>query len=139
MFKRSLENNLKELFQFKKTTFDAPSDKFEQDTLFIEINDVKPRITQGKAIAKVVGTLIVFSRANRFPYGLINKRIGQMDPELSKKLFFYDIDVDVATSPARLQNIHERRTSFVYLYSDQYDPNQGDMTSLVIDQATFES
>jgi hypothetical protein len=33
-------------------------------------------------------------------------------------------------SPARLQNIAERRAAFVYLYSAQYDPDQGELTSL---------
>lgn len=130
MFKKSLHEKLERIFQFKKTTYDAPSDSFEQDTLFIEIEKATSRVSEGVAYCRTDGTIIVYSQANKLPFGYFNKAIAKAIPEDVKDLFFYDTDVDVASSTARLQNIHERRTRFIYFYKEQYDPNKGTMNNL---------
>jgi hypothetical protein len=119
----------------RKTTFDAPSmnssdGSFEQDTLFIEVNECPARITEGMAYAKVSGSIVVFSQMDKMPFGYFAKRIQQADQSLTKDIFFFDIDLNPMNSPARLQNITERRCRFVYLYSAQYDPEHGELTSL---------
>lgn len=119
----------------KKTTFDIPTDQaFEQDTLFIEINECNSRVTEGMAYAKVLGSLVVFSQFDKLQYGYFNKRIQTADHELTKNLFFFDIDTNALNSPARMQNLSERRTRFVYLYSGQYDPENGQLTSLTFEE-----
>lgn len=134
MFRKSLEQKLKEIFGFKKITFDAPSDSFEQDTMFVELGDCKTRPTaEGKITAKVTGQLVVFSQDMRFTFGALAKLIEQANAEAKKDLFFFNVDTNVENSPARLSNISERRTSFVYLYSAQYDPNLGVITSLELE------
>jgi hypothetical protein len=129
VFKAELSQRLSEIFEFPKTTFLAPSESYEQDVLFIEINECHSRITEGKAYAKVLGSLTVFSQLEKVPFGFFSKKIQQVS-FLTKDFFFFDIDVNPASSPARLQNILERRVRFVYLYSAQYDPAQGSITSL---------
>ncbi len=129
---------LEGIFGFKKTTYDAPSANnangtFEQDVLFIEINEANSRVTQsGKAYSKVLGSLVVFAQMEKMPFGYFNKKIQQADPSLTGKFFFFDIDLNPASSPARIQNITERRLRFVYLYSGQYDPDHGELTGLEI-------
>lgn len=130
MFKNQLKKNLEAIFGFRKTTYDAPSDKCEQDTLFIEINQCRTNAGEGRATAEVSGTLTVFSKAEALPFGFFNKKIATAKPEFSKDIFFFEIDTDVATSPARLINLTERRTSFVYFYKKQFDPNQGELNEL---------
>lgn len=130
MFRKELEARLHKIFGMKKSTFNAPSDAFEQDTLFIEIGNATNRVSQGKVYSRVTGQVVVFSQENKLTYGFFNKRIEQAGNALTKDLFFFDIDTNVESSPARLQNITERRTSFMFLYSAQYDPNQGHITSL---------
>ncbi len=135
MFREELKAKLHLIFGLRKTTFDAATinsvtGSFEQDTLFIEVNQSNSRVTEGKAYAKVEGSLVVFSQMDKMPFGYFNKRIQQADPVLTKDLFFFDIDLNPANSPARIQNITERRLRFVYLYSDQYDPAQGQITSV---------
>ncbi len=133
-----MSEKLRGIFGFRKTTYDAPAisastGTFEQDTLFIEINEATSRVTQsGKAFAKVLGSLVVFSQMDKMPFGFFNKKIQQADPSLTGKFFFFDIDLNPANSPARIQNITERRLRFVYLYSGDYDPSQGELTSLEI-------
>lgn len=138
-----MSEKLSKIFGLMKTTYAAPSvnsstGTFEQDVLFIEIVDVKSSIRQGKATARVEGCLVVFSQVDKLPFGYFNKKIQQADPELTRKFLFFNIDSNPSniTSPnptssmTRFQNIMARRVSFFYLYSDQYDPDQGELTSL---------
>lgn len=139
MFRKDLERRLKAIFGFKKVTFSSPADDsaigtFEQDCAFIEISDCKSSARFGSAKAKVECTMRTFTQDDKMPYGFLTKRIQQADADLTAPLFFYDIDTNVASSPARIQNIHERRTRFVFLYSEQYDPDQGEMTSIDLEE-----
>ncbi len=138
MFRKDLERRLKLIFGFKKVTFSAPSDgsegTFEQDTCFVELEDCKSNAGFGQATAKVQGTIRTFTQDDKMPYGFFNKKIQQANAELTASLFFYETDTNVASSPARIQNIHERRMRFVFLYSEQYDPNQGELTSLELEE-----
>lgn len=130
MFKKELQKKLEGIFGLGKTTFNDPSDKFEQDTLFITIAQVRSNAGKGSITAEVRGYVTVYAQTDKFPYGFFNKRIALASAELTKGLFFYDIDVDVVASEARLVNIGEHRTSFVYFYKAQYDPNQGSLTEV---------
>ncbi len=129
MFRAELATKLDHIFGMN-ATYLAPSDSMEQDVLFIEINECTSRITEGKAYAKVLGSLIVFSQLDKLPFGFFNKKIQQANHASTKDLFFFDIDLNPANSPARIQNIMERRLRFVYLYNAQYDPNNGAITSI---------
>lgn len=132
-----MEEKLGKIFGFRKTTYDQPSvnastGTFEQDTLFIQVDECNSSVKEGKATAKVSGSLTVFAQMDKMPFGYFNKRIQQADHELTRKFFFFDIDLNPVSSPARIQNITERRVRFVYLYSGQYDPEHGELTSLEI-------
>lgn len=111
-------------------TFNAPSEKFEQDTGFIEINECKTRASEGVVRAQVTGSITIFTQDDKMPYGFFIKKISQANPETKKPIYFFDIDQNIVSSPAREQNKSERRTGFLFLYSAQYDPNQGELTSL---------
>lgn len=123
MFRAELKEKLEKIFGVKKVTFDAPSDQFEQDTMFIEITNPRVKIGPAKVKARVTGAIVMYSQDNKMPYGFFAKRIEKADPLLTKKFFFFDVDQNKEDSPARLINISERRTSFVFLYEAQYDPN----------------
>lgn len=130
MFRKEMQAKLSRIFGLRKTTFDAYSDSFEQDTLFIQVLEANSRATTKNQTARVTGTLIVFSQMDKMPYGYFAKKIEQASGDDTKDFFFYDIDVSPANSPARVQNISERRVSFVYLYKAQYDPEHGTITSV---------
>ncbi len=138
MFKAEMTKKLKGIFGVSKVTFDEPGDSFEQDCIFVEVQECFSNTGQGRASAKVAGALVMFSQNEKLPFGFFNKRLQNAKAELTKDFFFFDIDVDAKNSPARLQNISERRASFVYLYSAQYDPNQGEMTSLVLTEVDLD-
>lgn len=135
MFRSELSTKLAQIFEFKKTSFDIPSTdshtgSFEQETLFIEISECPSRMTDGMAYAKVTGSIVVFSQVDKMPYGYFSKKIHKADSSLTKDFFFYDIDLSPVSSPARVQNITERRVRFIYLYKAQYDPAHGSLTSV---------
>ena len=76
--------------------------------------------------------MVIFAKGadTRLPFGFFAKRIENADPELTKNFFFFDLDANALNSPARLQDISEIRGRFVFLYSAEYDPNQGELTSI---------
>jgi hypothetical protein len=125
LFREELKDKLKKVFGFKKTSFDAPNaEAFEQDTLFIEIENVQSRATQGTMYARVQGRVTTFSQQENLTYCYFAKRLTLADPALTKKFFFYDMDREILSSPAKLQNLSERRTAFVFLFEKQFDPTQ---------------
>ena len=130
MFRKEMADKLKTIFGVKKVTFDQPGESYEQDVIFVEIEECLSRASQGRSYAKVTGSIVMFSERDKLPYGFFAKRIAQAPGDATKSFFFFDTDVDALNSPARLQNISERRSRFVYLYSAQYDPNQGELTSI---------
>lgn len=117
-----------------KATYDQPSigptGTFEQETIFIQVDEPNIKTGQGTASGKVMGSFGVFAQVDKMPFGYFNRRIEKADPSLTHDLFFYDIDLNPASSPARIQNISERRVRFVYLFKTQYDPDQGEITSI---------
>lgn len=134
MFRASLQQNLEKIFGVKKVTYNAPSDVYEQDSLFVNVQEVTSRIAPGKsAYARVMGNLTVYSHGARLPFGFFSKRIQAADSELTKDFFFFDLDVNALNSPARLQDISEIQGKFIFLYSSQYDPNQGELTDLELE------
>lgn len=133
MFQKDLKARFERIFQVKKTTYNAPDiNAPEEDTLFIEILTVRPRMSNidgGRETARVLGAATVFSQAGRLPYGFFAKRIEQSKHADTKGLFF-EPEMDVATSPARMLNLHERRLPFMFLYDSQYDPDRGEITEV---------
>jgi hypothetical protein len=130
VFKNNLKAKLERIFRFKKTSFNAPSDQFEQDILFVNVDQVSSRIREGEESARVWGSLTIYSQMDKFPYGFLAKQIEKANFDDTRELFFYDFEEDPAGSPARMMNLSERRLKFLYLYKGQYDPNQGELTSV---------
>lgn len=133
MFKKEMIKHLEAIFKFKKTTFDAYSDEFEQDTLFVEVQDCKERVTKDGVAIKVVGDLIYFGQVDKIKYGKMIKLIEEANAIDKNPFFFYDIDRQNVSSQARMVNIAERRISFNFFYLGPYDPDKGEITSLEMD------
>lgn len=129
MFNRELVSKFEAIFGVP-VTFNAPGESYEQDKLFIEITDVITRAGQGRVNSKITGSLAMFAQMEKLTYGFFSKKVSLAANDLTKNLFLFDVDREALNSPARLINISERRTSFVYLYSAQYDPNHGSLTGI---------
>lgn len=134
MFRKEMKEKLKAIFGVREVSFDFPGDNFEQDVLFVDVIESRTNAGQGTVRAKVTGSIYMFSQVDKLPYGFFTKKLQQADAELKKDFFFHDLDTNALNSPARMQNISERRGSFVYLYSAQYDPEQGELTSVEFEE-----
>lgn len=129
MFRREMLRNLEAIFGMK-ATFNAPSDAYEQDTIFVEIQNSNSRVNYGKEYATVRGMLILFCQDSKVPYGFFNKKLHSANPDYTKNFTFRDFDQDIGSSGARLMNLRERRVNFTYLYSGQHDPGGADMEGI---------
>lgn len=133
MFKKEMKAKLEAVFKFKKTTFDAYSQEYEQDVLFVEIHDCKESVKTDSVAMRITGDLVYFSQVDKIKYGQMIKLIELAKADDKNSFFFYDIDKQNVSSQARLIDIAERRISFQYLYKGQFDPDKGVITSLNMD------
>jgi hypothetical protein len=133
VFRKELAHRLEKIFGLPKTTFDQPSESYEQDVLFVDVTSSHDRVTGKKICARAEGFLTVFAQVDKLPFGFFTKRIEKADPALTADFFFYDVDTNPPSSPARRQNIQERRCRFVFLHSEDYDPNKGRLNDVKLD------
>lgn len=126
MFRAELEKRFKEIFGLKKVTFNQESVEFEQDTLFVEVLNCRTNPSKGFLSAIVDGQIAVFAQRDKMPFGFFAKRISQADNELTKDLFFFEIDTENLASQSRVMNISERRAKFQFFFKTQYDVPKGD-------------
>ncbi len=128
MIEQSLKESLQAIFDFKKTSFDAPSDTAaEQECLFIEMDkihsDVKDNIIKGK----VEGKLSVIAQSDKLPATYFQEKIQAADNALTKDLFFHEF-----TNQVTEVNLVKRGASFVYFFAGQYNPHNDNIESIEI-------
>jgi hypothetical protein len=126
MFKTQIHDKLLNIFNVKKVTFELPSEAKEQECIFIHVDSAVSKVTNGRAIAKVQGTLSIFANGEKLPFGFFHKKINSANIDDSANFFFYNMDVNVTY----FGNLIERKASFVYFYNEQYDPNNGEINEL---------
>ncbi len=126
MFEAVLLTKFKKVFEVDRARYDSPvHDAPEQDTLFIEIDEAKSSIKNGKALAKVKGKATIFAQNDKLPFGFFAKRIAA-HPDDTLDLFFYDIEENTRLH----NNLVQRGFSFIYFFNSQYDPAIGTLTSV---------
>lgn len=126
MFRESLSEKLKKIFQIKAVSFDQPSEAKEQQVIFVSVESAISQVTKGRAVVRVSGGFSVFVNSDKLPFGYFNKRIEQASFEDTADLFFYNID----QNQKYFGNLVERRVSFIYFYDSQYDPAAGEISSI---------
>jgi hypothetical protein len=132
MFKADLENRLKTIFEMP-VKFEAPnygSEALEQDVVFVEVQKCRPRVQGDRILDKVMGQLVLFSRDDNVTFGFFTKAVERSTPAYRSGLSFFQMDTVLPESPARLQNLQETRSAFMFLYDSQYDPDKGELTSV---------
>lgn len=98
----------------------------EQEVLFVQIDEVKTTVKNGKVLAKVHGTGSISAPIDQLPFGYFSKRIAQAGHDRTKDFYFFQVDVN----KGRFQDVIERTFSFIFFYSSQYDPDNGNITSI---------
>jgi hypothetical protein len=128
VFEKELEGKLKKIFGLEKVTYESPGESSEQGCLFIDIDSCKNTIKDGKAVAMVSGSATIFGPGPKIPFGFFAKAIRNAPVELTKDLFFFDIE----NNTQRIRDIVQRGFSFIYFFRGQYDPAIGTITSVTI-------
>lgn len=128
MFEKELSEKFHKIFNVSKVTYDSPGDAQEQGCLFIDIDSCNPTIKDGKALAIVNGNAYMYAPSDKLPFGFFAKAIRKSDIELTKDLFFFNIE----NNSQRFQNIIQRGFSFTYFYRGQFDPEIGTITGITL-------
>lgn len=126
MFEESLQEAFRKIFKVEKITYAQPGESREQHCIFVEIQSSRNSFRDGKAIARVTGTAVMFAGAEQVPFGFFSKAIAQADPALVAPFFFFDFEENTR----RFQDLVQRSFSFVYFFEEQYDPETGQITSV---------
>lgn len=128
MFEKTLEDKFKKIFGVKKVTYDQPSDLKEQECIFIEVEDSKNQIKDGRVCMMITGKAVMFGNAEKLPFGFFSKAIKQADSSDTTDVFFHELE----TNTRFYRNLVQRGFSFVYFFNSQYDPKIGSITSVAV-------
>lgn len=126
MFEKEMADKFKRIFGVTKVTFDIPSEAQEQDCLFVEVEDSKNSVKDGKMHSMVTGNATIFGMASKIPFGFFSKAIAEAELADVKDFFFFDFEKNTRT----YRNIVQRQFSFIYFFDGQYDPDTGSITSV---------
>lgn len=127
MFEKDLADKFTRIFDLKKVTYRTPSESKEQECLFIQVEKSTSQVSDRRFKGTVKGKINVFANEDKLPYGYFTKQIALAKKDDVENLFFFDFEENVGT----IDNICERTAGFVYLFDMQYNPNLGELTSLV--------
>ncbi len=133
MFRSILTDQFKRIFALEKVTFSAPGESQEQECLFVDIQRSRNRIKDGRALARVTGSLTIFGNADKLPFGYFSKCISKASsdqPADVAGLFFFDFEENSLVT----QNIVQRSCSFTFFFNSQYDPEVGSITSITLEE-----
>lgn len=127
MFRKELSDKFKSIFGLAKVTYDMPGvDAKEQDCLFVSIEKWRPVVNKGRIRGMAYGKGFMYGPNDKIPFGFFTKAIFQASHDLTKDIFFYEIE----SGQNLFLNIGQKGFSFVYFFNGQYDPNAGSITSI---------
>lgn len=129
MFKDELMKKLEAIFKMP-CTFNAASDEYEQEKIFINVTEVQSQPRNKKMNFHVTGFLQIFSQHEKIPFGYMQRCLELASAEYTKNLFLFQVDQEIANSGARLINLSERRAQFSFMTNVDFNPNQGKITSV---------
>lgn len=128
MYEATLLETFRRIFDFKRATYDLPSESQEQETLFVEIKTSDNRCTDGRFLARVTGQIVVFCNVEKLPYGYFGKKIAEASASDTANLFFFDMEQNAGT----FASISQRSLSFIYLFDSQHNPISETITGIEV-------
>jgi hypothetical protein len=134
MFEKDLEEKLTRIFKLKRVEFSPPSESQEQGILFVQIDRANSKVRDTEYYARVTGRLSAFADAEKMPHGYFARCIAKAEPADTKDFFFSEIDESAGT----IKEIDVRTASFTFIFSSQFDPDQGTINSINLDTEVTE-
>lgn len=124
MFEKALKESLEKIFDLP-VTYSEPGESNEQERIFVEVLQARPRVKDGKETCLVEARASVYGNSEKLTYGFFMKQIDRAQASDKASFFFYDFEQNQRV----FQNIVQRSFSLIYFYSGQFDPEQGSITS----------
>lgn len=123
MFHKALERDLKRIFQTKAVRFMGAERNIEQDVLCVDITAQRIGAQEGKAWARVSGTVAVRGTNKKNPSGFLAKKVAQADPQVLARFWFASGETPV-NIPIEWE-IKAYKLEFTYFYQEEYAPVKG--------------
>lgn len=125
----SVESELKRLFESifnVPVTFDLQSSAQEQMKLFVEIDSPQIKISSGVQHAVLTGSATLYAPSEQAKIGFLTHAIEVARPELTKDLFFEEVD----GNSRQYRDIVGRGFRFTYFFRSQFNPPGGTIESV---------
>ena len=123
MFEKALEEDLKKIFKTKAVRFCRAEGLLEQDVLCVDITAQRIGAQEGKAWARVSGTVAVRGTNKKNPSGFLAKKVAQADPQVLARFWFASGETPV-NIPVEWE-IKAYKLDFTYFYQEEYAPVKG--------------
>lgn len=121
MYKKALAADLTSIFGIKKIKFASLETAAEQKVLYVDVNNVKPTIRDGKESARVYATLGIAGTLEDNPSGFLLKQIMKANANLVKR-FAFDRTESRVDNAAFDWELMTNSISFIYFYEEEYNP-----------------
>lgn len=123
MYKKAIEKDLKQIFETRRVDFMGVETCLEQDVLCVDVSRVRSGAQEGKAWARVFGSVGIRGTIKKNPVGFLTKKIAQAEPEVLKRFWFAPVEMPAST-PAEWE-LKAYKVEFVYFYQEEYAPVKG--------------
>lgn len=123
MYQKQLEEDLKKIFKTKAVRFCRAEGLLEQDVLCVDITAQRIGAQEGKAWARVSGTVAVRGTNKKNPSGFLAKKVAQADPQVLARFWFASGETPV-NIPIEWE-IKAYKLEFTYFYQEEYAPVKG--------------
>lgn len=123
MYQKQLEEDLKKIFKTKAVRFCRAEGLLEQDVLCVDITAQRIGAQEGKAWARVSGTVAVRGTNKKNPSGFLAKKVAQADPQVLARFWFASGETPV-NIPIEWE-IKAYKLDFTYFYQEEYAPVKG--------------
>lgn len=123
MYQKQLEKDLKQIFKTKAVRFCRAEGLLEQDVLCVDITAQRLGAQEGKAWARVSGTVAIRGADKKNPAGFLTKKVAEADGEILSRFWFGASETPVAL-PIEWE-IKAYKLDFMYFYQEEYAPVKG--------------
>lgn len=123
MYKKAIEKDLQQIFETRRVDFVGVETCIEQDTLCVDISRVRSGAQEGKAWARVYGSVGIRGTMKKNPAGFLTKKISEAEPEVLGRFWFAPVEMPVST-PTEWE-LKATKLDFVYFYQEEYAPVKG--------------
>lgn len=123
MYKKAIETDLKQIFETRRVDFMGVETCLEQDVLCVDVSRVRTGAQEGKAWARVYGSVGIRGTIKKNPSGFLTKKIAEAEPEVLKRFWFAPVEMPVST-PTEWE-LKAFKLDFVYFFKEEYAPVKG--------------